>query len=255
MADEHDPQQQPSFHWPPTAEELDTIQVVDMQGRPVRVGDTRHWRAGVAKATLAQIGVLAGSLAAIGIALTSMLAAPAQPVVKAANVEPKVAAPAPLSANAIASTAPTSGSQTPMFVPMVTLDIERPSAADIRGQQPQASTRDAREHAPRGADAAAAGVGGGAGVASASGAAALASARPTRVARTAERRFAKREAGKDPVSKFAVHTGLSVWKAMRAVGRTLRHQGDEEYFATRAAAVRRTARAVSLQAENAPSNR
>jgi len=86
MADEHDPQQRSSFHWPPTAEELDTIQVVDMQGRPLPLpGTHRHWRTGVAKVSIAQLGVLAGSLDAIGIALTSMLATPAQPVGRAAR--------------------------------------------------------------------------------------------------------------------------------------------------------------------------
>jgi hypothetical protein len=223
MADEHDPQQQPSFHWPPTAEELDTIQVVDMQGRPVRPGDTRRWRTGVAKASIAQIGVLAGSLAAIGIALTSMLATPAQPVVKTAKVETKVetkaAAPAPLAANAVASTAPTS-----TFVPQVTLDLERPTAADVRPQfstPPPAPVRY------------------------------IARTEPRRIPPSTRRVNTQR----DPVSKFAVHTGLSVWKAMRAVGRTIKHQGDEAYFTTRSGAGRRTARGVGLQAENAPSDR
>jgi hypothetical protein len=223
MADEHEPQQQPSFHWPPTAEELDTIQVVDMQGRPVRPGDTRRWRTGVAKASIAQIGVLASSLAAIGIALTSMLTTPAQPVGKTAKVETKVTAPAPLAANTVAPTAQTPTAQPSTFVPMVTLDIEKPTAADIHGSQ--VSTTPAPTQT-------------------------IARAEPRRTLPSPRRVTTQR----DPVSRFAVHTGLSVWKAMRAVGRTIKHQGDEAYF-TRSAGGRRTARAVSLQAENAPSDR
>jgi hypothetical protein len=243
MADEHDPQQQSSFHWPPTAEELDTIQVVDMQGQPLPLpGTHRHWRTGVAKASIAQLGVLAGSLAAIGIALTSMLAHPAQPTTRAARGQASVAvadkAPSPpqVAERAAASTPSVDDSAAfvadagPAFRPMVTLDIEKPSPADVRPQSP-VKNREARVQ--------------------------LASAqpRPARVTRVAERRFAKREAPRDPVAKFAVHTGLSVWKAMRVVGRTLKHQGDEEYFATRSAGARRTAKAAGLQAENAPSDR
>jgi hypothetical protein len=318
MADEHDPQQQSSFHWPPTAEELDTIQVVDMQGQPLPLpGTHRHWRTGVAKASIAQLGVLAGSLAAIGIALTSMLAHPAQPAAsraargQASAVATAAPTPSPrpsppqtgarekegehaaaaadsLSARAgsdrESAGAPTAvddsaafvADSTPAFRPMVTLEIEKPSAADVRPQS-RAKARESRSQID-GASAEAAAYGGrdaggsrptvAAGAASGSfandGATAggrraraarpqLASAqtRPTRVARMAGRR----EAPRDPVAKFAVHTGLSVWKAMRVVGRTLKHQGDEEYFATRSAGARRTAKAAGLQAESAPSDR
>ena len=146
MADEHEPQQQSTFHWPPTPEELDTIQVVDMQGRPVRPGDTRRWRTGVAKASIAQVGVLAASLAAIGIALTSMLATPAQPTAsRAARGEAAAAVtatatssprPSPPQAAAAAASVDDSAAfandSTPAFRPMVTLEIEKPSAADVR---------------------------------------------------------------------------------------------------------------------------
>jgi hypothetical protein len=267
MADEHDPQQQSSFHWPPTAEELDTIQVVDMQGRPLPLpGTHRHWRSGVAKTGIAQLGVLAASLAAIGIALTSMLATPAQPVSRAARGSASAVAitastpsprPSPpqtgarekeegqraaAAADSIAATttavddsAAFVADAEPAFRPMVTLEIEKPSAADVRPQS-RMKNREAREGWPRAADTAGP---------------QLVSSRPARVARMAGRR----EAPRDPVAKFAVHTGLSVWKAMRVVGRTLKHQGDEEYFATRSAAARRTAKAVRLHAENAPSDR
>lgn len=256
MADEHEPQQQSSFHWPPTAEELDTIQVVDMQGRPLPLpGTHRHWRTGVAKASIAQLGVLAGSLAAIGIALTSMLAQPAQPAAsRAARGQASAVAtaaptpsPRPESRTANGATASVDDSAAfvadaePAFRPMVTLEVEKPSTADVR----RPKDREARGSDPLrdGRSAATAGRA----------RAQLVSTqpRPTRVARMAGRR----EAPRDPVAKFAVHTGLSVWKAMRVVGRTLKHQGDEEYFATRSAGARRTARAAGLQAENAPSDR
>jgi hypothetical protein len=238
MADEHEPQQHSSFHWPPTAEELDTIQVVDMQGRPLPLpGTHRHWRTGVAKATIAQLGVLAASLAAIGIALTSMLATPAQPSARATRAQAPAAVthavtptPAPAGVASVDDSAAFVADSTPAFRPMVTLELEKPSAADVRPESP-VKTREARVQF------------------------ASVRPRPTREARMAERRFARREAPRDPVAKFAVQTGLSVWKAMRVVGRTLKHQGDAEYFATRSAAARRTAKAGGLQAENAPSDR
>jgi hypothetical protein len=246
MADEHDDQRS-SFHWPPTAEELESIQVVEMSdGTPYKSRRAKRawWRKPFGESTLAQAGTLAASLAAIGIALTSLLA-PAQPVVRAAKNEAR----APLAAQPVAGATPTAVATTSApapvpFRPMVTLDVEKPSPSEIHAPQPRTATA----------------------AAAAATAAAVepreTSARPVsmRAPAHAERRVARRtDAGRDPVSKFAVHTGVSVWKAMRAVGRSLKRDGDQSYWASRstvrAGGGRRTASAADLRGDSAPSDR
>src|SRR5689334_18222814 len=77
MADEQADPQRPSFNWPPTAEELDQIQVIEMPPPPGRLTRRPWWQRSLSESVMTQAAVLAGSLAAIGIALTSLLA-PAQ---------------------------------------------------------------------------------------------------------------------------------------------------------------------------------
>jgi hypothetical protein len=278
MADEHEDQRS-SFHWPPTTEELESIQVVEMHdGAPYKgrrptpaskqAQQQQVWSGKpFGESSLAQAGVLAASLAAIGIALTSLLA-PAQPPVRttARNEARAPLATQPVPAQpvaaqpvaAAASTTVATPAATPSavepepFRPMVTLDVEKPSPSEIRRSRPRAAGPAANRTA-----AAASSV-----VASAAVEPRAGIARPvsTRTPDRAERRLARRtDAGQDPVSKFAVRTGTSVWKAMRAVGRSLKRDGDQSYWATRSTARagggRRTAAVTNLGADIAPSDR
>jgi hypothetical protein len=239
MADDRDEQQTHNFHWPPTSEELESIQVIEVHDEaPVRaatpiVAWRAWWHRMVQEAVIAQVGLAAASIAAIGIAVTSLLA-PAQPAARAAKND-SVPAPVIASATVPVATAPAPAMPS-TFQHRVTFDTPPPAVEQVREE------REARVTTPR--------------------VNAIPVAAPTPVRKVtprpqpSEKRVAK--AGKDPVSRFAVHTGLSVWKAMRAVGRSFKRDADEGWSArpaTRAGAGRRTAAAVNLAADDAPSAR
>jgi hypothetical protein len=253
------------FNWPPTAEELDSIHVIEMHDVPaasrqlvpraptvpVRVnmplvtpaGDhaPSAWQRFVDRSTLAQGGLLAASLAAIGLAVTSLLA-PAQPVVRAQDdARPALAAyaPAPLSAD----TTPAVPSASPKL-PRFRTPAVAPGASALlpHDDEQESPASDETPVATGRADTVS-----------------EVSPRPTNshwVNRRAARRAA---AGSDPVSRFATRTGTSVWRALRVVGRSWRRNDDGRVWASRprarAAIARRTAAAVDLEAGAAPSAR
>ena len=220
MTDEQSDQQRHSFHWPPTAEELDSIQVIEVHHDEAPAPSPAWWQRSLGESVMAQAGLLAASLAAIGIAVTSLLA-PAQPVPhQPRTIMRVVQKPALLRAVAVGPAAvPLVASITPSRVP----DIYAPPVVEALPAAPL----------PR-----------------------VTVERPEPVHRHLVRRS---EAASDPVSKFAVHTGKSVWGAMRAVGRSFRRDSAEQRWTSRSMARagggRRTARAVDLAAENVPSDR
>jgi hypothetical protein len=276
MSDDRDDQQRNSFHWPPTTEELDSIQVIEVHDdapgatAPARAASAASpWRAWwhrmMQEAVIAQVGLAAASLAAIGIALTSLLA-PAQPSARTKNTA-RVAATAPAAAAATSTTSSTSAStSTPapggaaastasapsqvaaadptQFQHMVTFAPPPPALEQVRAErQARANGARAGEHgeltpseelaAAREERAAARSesAGGSSGSRQIATAAALPAEKalsqrpraPVRATRqTVVARHATAPAGSDPVSRLATRTGLSVWKAMRAVGRSLK---------------------------------
>ncbi len=252
MADTHDEDRRPSFHWPPTAEELESIEVLDMSGekpaqspRPHLVLPPRRMRSSarmkpaglhrrVEESVVTQAALLAASLAAIGIAVTSLFA-PAQPVGRAPKTDARTAGvtPAPAPTPTTASAEPALSQ--PAFRPMVTLELEKPTPRLQTEPKPPAappptvaavterstvSEPRARTHEPR-----------------------------------RNIRSASASPGRDPVSRFAVRTGVSVWKVMRAVGRSLKRDSDQNWSSrptTHSADARRTAGAADLEDENFP---
>jgi hypothetical protein len=335
MSNEQDENQQPdrsrrsperrsegSFHWPPTAEELDTIQVVAMsdlashplrrstQGAMVRASTSAPVPATSTPATakpaaskpaaaawnwmlprtprhvervspppppvprrwfdgplVAQAGLVAVSLAAIGIAVTSALA-PAQPAshARTSNAPSAIAAqasdaaitmpPARLQATsqqaARLGATPATGSTGPSR-----------AEADESGSLLTRTSVAGRPVAQRGMDlaggsAAARTRAGGATGSSASSARGSSEPRPViiwsgkrpaqtqRASQVSTRNASGRAApaGSDPVSRFAARTGSGLWKAMRAVGRSFKRDEDALWTsrsAARSGSVRRTA--------------
>ena len=223
MADQQSDQQRPSFHWPPTAEELDSIQVVEVHDDEAPAPAPVWWQRSLGESVMAQAGVLAASLAAIGIAVTSLLA-PAQPPPHQPRAITRAAQkPALLSAVAV----------NPAAVPLVA-PITPSRVPDTNAPPPVFPPLATAQAAPQPR---------------------LTSAPPEPVRRHVVRR---REAASDPVSRFAAHTGKSVWGALRAVGRSFKGDGGERWTSrsmARAGGGRRTAGAAGLSAENVPSDR
>jgi hypothetical protein len=327
MTDDHDDQRN-SFHWPPTSEEMDSIQVIEVHddaadAQRARASDGRAsggrasvarswWHRMIEEAIVAQVGLAAASFAAIGIAVTSLLA-PAQPAARTAKRE-ATSAPivAPSTAPSATGTAPAQTlPEASTFQHRVTFDAPPPALEQVRAERearpraalsgaergeltPREELAAAREEraaareeerttasgrdAAHGARASAARESlasastsrrGARGSAAPQGNTSLTNEKPragtragqtTLVARHAGSRAtpARPDAGTDPVSRVAKQAGTSVWKAMRAVGRSFSHAGDDDWAprpATRSAASRRTAAAVDLAADDAPSAR
>jgi hypothetical protein len=244
---DHRDEQRGSFHWPPTAEELDSIQVIEMHDvdPPPAPPARPRWYRLMEHPTIAQAGLAFASLASIGIAITSLLA-PAQPTRTSSRHD---APPAPIVSGSTVPvpTAPAPAAAPTTFEHRVTYDAPPPSVAEVRAERigaraasrPQPLRAASETQKPR-------------------------AERTSVVARHAAMRdtrsgIAPRPAGSDPVSRLATKTGVSVWKAMRAVGRSFRHdrEADGEWSAraTRAAGARRTAAAINLAADDAPSAR
>lgn len=240
---DHDPQHQDrpgSFHWPPTTEELESIQVVEVDLRDEAATTTAAARPPrwpwlhrlMEGSVIAQAGLAAASLAAIGIAVTSLLV-PAQPAGRSARIDAQrpaaavsnvtaTSAPASLAAKqspatiatgmagaSAAPTPPSASASTPAFRPMVELELERRTIT----RPPRNDAADQPRVAVRLANASVSSV----------------DRHRTSAAPAASRvQAAPRRAGKDPVSRFAAKTGTSIWKAMRAVGRSFSHQRDAD---------------------------
>jgi hypothetical protein len=220
MAEHEDQQQRPSFNWPPTTDELNAIQVIEMHPRASQ--PTRPWwQRSFGESVMAQAAVLAGSLAAIGIALMSLIA-PAQPIPHASKPQTS----APLLAFAIA----------PTTAPLVRAVASTRIAGDTAHAAPNAEFASSADQESLDARA-------------------RTEAGVRRLASREERLSRRTRVGADPVSRFAIETGRSMWKGLRQFGRSLKRDADYERWSSRSTTARRTAGAIDLGADNGPSDR
>jgi hypothetical protein len=279
-----------AFNWPPTMEELESIQVLAMHDVPeesqqlapptrreiAQTATTRTglvmplvsprdervrrstWRRLIEDSVVAQAGLMAASLAAIGIAVTSLLS-PAQPATRHARSETPPALATPMATPAPAPPIALPAAP-PAFEQMVTLETrpreESPWLQPRRAKSPATMPAGPRASAPDASDANGTVPRAGESTAAARERVNAAASRSS-LSRPADRRAARR-AGSDPVSRFAVRTGTSFWKALRVVGRSFKRDDDRAWSSrptARAAVARRTAAAVDFEAGSAPSAR
>jgi hypothetical protein len=244
-----------SFHWPPTSEELESIEVVAMSDlarersmqlvprrqQQVQQKPSAAWRRRFEGPVVAQAGLAAASLAAIGIAVTSALAP--TPPAKAARGGAAVA-PSAFTATATPTSTPAPAIT---FSPSPrTPSVPPANASEAASQATPIAAATARSRTATLVDS-------------------------TRTARTDTRPIiiwsgkasahggaptprrvlgGTRPAGSDPVSRLAARTGTGVWKVMRAVGRSFKR----EDVTTRSANARRTAAGANLATDNALSD-
>ncbi len=289
--DEDQERRERSFHWPPTTEELESIQVVAMSDLS-REAQHRTPSHAMVRATLsqrtrlaklahdrdqqlaapppalasrrwfdgpvaAQAGLVAASLAAIGVAATSLLSPP-QPVTSHAATKAPSAmtasahAPEPAIAFPIAPVSPRSPEAQPTTTAARAASDTAHGIASTAASRPLEAVEPTPTPVSTRADA-------------------RADARPLHwnwtgsgkasayKATHARRGSAEvRPAGSDPVSRFATKTGSGVWKVMRAVGRSFKRSDEpalESRAPTRSASARRMAAAIALEAENDLSDR